>query len=202
MVKLGLTNRVSDHTGLRFSRAMGPDNPNPPPTRPARHALLALTALGVVAAWLLTTGDPASAGPVVASPAPIQPVSDSDLQSIALGVGGMCATVGSIVVVFIQFTFQRLSKLESRGRARPELDFAVIRERTRLKLLLVVGTVSMTTLLAMPIILMFGLTAGWQEPITLHLTLISIGIFTYGVLSMLTAIMSYMYLERPFMTTS
>jgi hypothetical protein len=107
----------------------------------------------------------------------------------------MSATVGAVVVVFILFAFQQLARLYPTNRAL-ETTFTALRERTRLRMLLVVGSISMAALLASPILVAFGLAVDLVDS---HImTLAAIGLFTFSITSIAFALAAYLYLERPF----
>jgi hypothetical protein len=119
-----------------------------------------------------------------------------NLDLLIAALAAMSAQVGSIVVVFSLFAFEKVVTLRE-VPVNAEDYFLVLRERSRLALLLRVTGVAIVFLLITPVALILGIILSDNGALSV-LVPAGLGAFTYSIASLLIALTAYLYLERPF----
>lgn len=119
-----------------------------------------------------------------------------DLLTICVGIAAMSAQVGSIVVVFIAFAVQELRRIRQ-GSGDLAVAYTNLRDKARLDMLLAIAIISMSLLMLVAVFIVFGLTTP-HIPLTWVAT-IGISIFFYCTACILSGLVAYVILERPFL---
>jgi hypothetical protein len=119
-----------------------------------------------------------------------------DHAGIALAVAAMSAQIGSIVVVFIAFAIQEVRRYTTQPRS-PADRYKHERDISRLVMLRRVSTIAMASLMACPIVVVFGLTTRLVDIQVVNAA--SLFVFTFSILVLLLSIVAYLALESPFL---
>ena len=120
---------------------------------------------------------------------------DVDLRTVCLVIAAMGAQMGSIVAVFVALGMQESKRLRIDHPPGSQL-YIGLRDRVRMKMLLHIGYAAMLSLVFSPITVILGITL--LVPMAL-ITVISFGLFTFGIFCIALSLFAYLTLEAPFL---